>query len=110
MKTLFRLVLLLCIVAAVAAGTVIVLHVKKTDAEKIKMETKDSATAAKSAVTDAARAGTTAATEVATNMEARLKAGEVQAGEVATNIVGKVTTETTNVVDKAKQKFENFTH
>ena len=109
MKTVIRLAIFLVIAAAVA-GAVIVLHVKRSDAEKIKLETKDSATAAKSAVTDAARAGQAAAAEMATNVEARLKAGEVQAGKVATNLVRKVTTATTNAVDEARQKLKNLTH
>jgi hypothetical protein len=120
MKIIKCMIILLLIAAAVAAG-IVVLHVNKSDAGKIEAKTKDAASSAKSAVTDAVKAGTQMAGEVATNVAGDVKEGMQKAGEmatnvaakakvVATNIAGKVEGVTTNVVDGARQEFDSLSH
>jgi len=99
MKTFIRIVILLLVVAAVA---VVVMHVKKTDREKIAGETED-------AMTDAVKAGKVAATEVATNMAADVRIGVQKAGVVATNVAAKVKEATTNAVGEVKAKIHDAT-
>ncbi len=99
MKTFIRMMILLLIVAAVA---VVVMHVKKTDREKIAGETKD-------AMTDAVKAGKAAAAEVATNVAANVKVGVQKAGVVATNVAAKVKEATTNAVGEVKEKIHDAT-
>jgi len=99
MKTFIRVVILLLFVAAVV---VVVMHVKKTDRERIGAETR-------TAVTDAAKAGKEAAAEVATNVAANVKVGMQKAGVVATNVAAKVKEATTNAVGEVKAKIHDAT-
>lgn len=99
MKIFIRMVVLLLVVAAVA---VVVMHVKKADREKIAAESKD-------VMTDAARAGKEAATEVTTNVAANVKLGMQKAGIVATNVAAKVKEATTNAVSEVKAKIHDAT-
>jgi len=86
----------------VAAGVVIVLHVKKSDREKIGAETR-------TAITDAAKAGKDAAAEVATNVAANVKVGVEKAGVAATNLAAEVKSATTNAVGEVKAKIHDAT-
>jgi len=99
MKIFIRIVILLLVVAAVA---VVVRHVKKADRDKIAAETKN-------VMTDAARAGKEAATEVATNVAANVKTGMQKAGVMATNVAAKVKEATTNAVSEVKGKIHDAT-
>jgi len=99
MKILIRIIILLLIVAAVA---VVVMHVKKADREKIESETSN-------VVTDAAKAGRAAATEVATNVATNVKLGMQKAGVVATNVAARVKEATTNAVGEVKEKIHDAT-
>ena len=99
MKIFIWMVILLLVVAAVA---VVVMHVKQADREKIAAETKV-------VVTDAARAGKQAATEVATNVAANVRIGVQKAGVVATNVAAKVKEVTTNTVSEVEEKIHNAT-
>jgi BMFP domain-containing protein YqiC len=99
MKTFMGILILLFIAAAVV---VVVMHVKEADREKIESETGN-------VMTDAAKAGKEAATEVATNVAANVKLGMQKAGIVATNVAAKVKEATTNAVGEVKEKIHDAT-
>ena len=100
MRTFIWTVILLLFVAAVA---ILVMHVKKSDRERIGAETR-------AAVTDAAKAGEEAVAEVATNVASNVKIGVQKAGVVATNVAAKVKEVTTNTVSEVEVKIHNATH
>lgn len=60
MKTFIRLFIVL-IIAAAAVVAVVVMHMRKTDKEKIAAETRSAVASTKDAMTDAVKAGKTAA-------------------------------------------------
>jgi hypothetical protein len=112
----------MCLFIGVAVMVVIIVtHVKKTGAQRIQPDTQATAESAKTMVTDAVKAGTKAADEVATDVVAVTQEGVRKADALATNVaaeakvmttnvVGKVARAATNVLDQAQQKFDVITH
>lgn len=120
MKTFRRLIIWLFIAVA-AASVMVVMHVRKAEAQKMESDSQAAESSAKNAVTEAVNAGTQAAHEVASNVVTATQEGMWKADQLATNVaarakvittnvVSKVARVTTNVLDQAQQKFDVITH
>jgi hypothetical protein len=112
---------MLLFIGVVVIAVIIVTHVRKAEAQKVQTDTQTTADSAKIMVTDAVKAGTQAADEVATNVVAVTQEGvrkadalatnvAAEAKVITTNVVGKVARVTTNVLVQAQQKFDVITH